>query len=397
LSYSRSVSWDHAFNPVLLAQLAFLGARGGDTLSLDALARWHRGDPARNVARGYQWSIRLVQLTIALVFASALYHKLRGAGFTLRWATTDNLRHHLLLRYDIDGGTRPRIVEWLLEDVWRYRTAAALGMISQAMPLAACSLVRHPVLRALCGGFFILEVVGIAAIMHLVNLNWLPLAVVFVDWDALFRRPIATTPTSRSPRGPNMFIGAFIAFQLATTLVPQLDQQLGSYPFTSFQMFAKLRVREPYDQHLPYALPAVHFVVDPPNAETSRWLDYAYRMTFRSDPRELHARLDLILNRARAHDPDETIRGIRLELVILETAAYPSAARLEPHLVGTLAELRDGVFATELGKAHAGPLLYFRSDRSDAFTVPIANLAFVVAMIDGQPWVVGMPPRCAGC
>jgi hypothetical protein len=398
LSYSGLLAWDHAFNPVLLAQLAFLGARGGDALSIDALARRHRGEPARDLPRGYQWSIRLVQFTIALVFAGALFHKLRGAGFTLRWATTDNLRNQMLLRYDVGGVPHPSIVEWLLEDAWRYRVAAALSMISQAMPLAACLLVRRPVVRALCGGFFVIEVVGIATIMQLPNFNWLPLAVVFVDWDALVRTRSATAAKPwRSPRGANMFIGAFLAVQLATALVPRLDSRLGAYPFTSFQMFTKLRVREPSDRHLPYALPAAHFVLEPPNADESRWLDYAFRTILHSDPGELHARLDGILSYARGHYPDAAIRGIRLELVILETAAYPAAARLEPHRVGTLATLRDGVFAIELGNAHPGPLLYFRSDHSEPSTVPIANAAFVVVVIDEQPWVVRMPPRCVGC
>ena len=99
---------------MLLAQIAFLGARGGDALSIDALARRVRGERGLDVARGYQWSIRLVQFTVALVFASALYHKLRAGGFTFAWASTDNLRHQLLLRYDLGGAARPPIVDWLL-------------------------------------------------------------------------------------------------------------------------------------------------------------------------------------------------------------------------------------------------------------------------------------------
>src|SRR3954470_102705 len=39
LSYAGLLSWSHQFSPVLLAQMAFLGARGGDALSIDALAR----------------------------------------------------------------------------------------------------------------------------------------------------------------------------------------------------------------------------------------------------------------------------------------------------------------------------------------------------------------------
>jgi hypothetical protein len=40
-----------------------------------------RGLPAIDVPRGYQWSLRLVQLAIALMFAGAVFHKvLHGQG-----------------------------------------------------------------------------------------------------------------------------------------------------------------------------------------------------------------------------------------------------------------------------------------------------------------------------
>ncbi|MEO8552284.1 MAG: hypothetical protein ABI678_20045 [Kofleriaceae bacterium] len=389
LSYAGALSWSHEFNPVLLSQLAFLGARGGDALSIDALARRHRGEPARDVPRGYQWSIRLVQLTVALVFAGALFHKLRGAGFTLRWATTDNLRHQLLLRYDVGDLPRPRLVDWLLADAWRYHGAAMLSMISQAMPLAACVLVRRPVARAVCGGFFVMEVLGIAAIMQLWDLEWLLLAVVFVDWDALFHTQAAPPPVSwRVPRVASAYIVILVALELTTALGSHLDQRLRAYPFSSFQMFAKLRVRQPYDRHLPYALPAGHFVLDPPSDEASKWLDQAYRTTVRCDPRELHARLEGILNDARRRYAGTSFRGIRLELVMLETDAYPATARLEPHPVGIVAEVRDGAFTSELGSAHRARLRYFRDDRSDAYSEPVAGSRIAVAVIDDRPWVI---------
>ena len=57
-SFSSSATWSHQYNVVFLAQLAFLGARGGDTLSLDAAIRRLRGLPLLDVPRGYQWSIQ---------------------------------------------------------------------------------------------------------------------------------------------------------------------------------------------------------------------------------------------------------------------------------------------------------------------------------------------------
>src|SRR6185295_14397151 len=102
-SFSSSATWSHQYNVVFLAQLAFLGARGGDVLSLDALIRKLRGLPAEDRVRAYQWSLRLVQLAVALMFACAAFHKLMHGHFTLRWALSDNLRHQLLVRYDLAG------------------------------------------------------------------------------------------------------------------------------------------------------------------------------------------------------------------------------------------------------------------------------------------------------
>src|SRR6185295_11037035 len=99
-SFSSNATWSHQYNVVFLAQLAFLGARGGDTLSIDALIRRLRGLPPIDVPRGYQWSSRLVQLAVALMFAGAAFHKILHGHFTLRWALSDNLRHQLLVNYD---------------------------------------------------------------------------------------------------------------------------------------------------------------------------------------------------------------------------------------------------------------------------------------------------------
>ena len=44
LAFASSHTWSHQYNVVLLAQLAFVGARGGDALSIDAL--YGRASPA---------------------------------------------------------------------------------------------------------------------------------------------------------------------------------------------------------------------------------------------------------------------------------------------------------------------------------------------------------------
>ena len=438
LSFSSSLTWSHQYNVVFLAQLAFLGARGGDVLSLDWLIRRWRGLPELNVPRGYQWSLRLVQLAVALMFVGAVFHKFLHGHFTLRWALSDNLRHHLLMRFDLAGLERPPLVDWLIAEPWRYRTAAVLNMISQAAPLAAVLFVRRPLVRAIAGAFFVIETIALGLVVELWNLHWLPLAAVFVDWDRLVaflaRRPVVhpEVPAAwRPPRAQRVFIVAFVVYDVITACVPTLDQRLNTYPFSGFPMFATLRARAPYDQHQPYGVAGVWFEVisdRPPDLPMQRWFDHTNRsITAVRDPEVLYRRMKSVLEHAQQRYPGFGVRGMRLWLAIYETAAYPAPARFERKPIALLGELLpDGTFRTALGtlKGTPGPssenvtltmqlrgiaepatakLVYYRDELPSPVDIaverdgPTWDLAYqpveghplhLVAILDGTPWVV---------
>ncbi|HSK03776.1 MAG TPA: hypothetical protein VK932_21130, partial [Kofleriaceae bacterium] len=323
LSFSGRLTWSHQYNVIFIAQLAMLGARSGDALSLDALIRRWRGRPPRDVPRGYQWSVRLVVLAVSMMFVGAALHKIGSGQFTLRWALSDNLRHQLLVHYDINGIERPPLVDWLLAEPWRYRTAALGNLVSQLAPLLAIVYPGRPAMRAIAGVFFVLEVLGLGFVVSLWNLHWLPLAAVYVDWDRLIAwvaraRMPAPAPEVRPRRPVRGFVIAFVVYEVATSLIPTIDQRLNTYPFSSFPMFSSIRAARPYDEHLPYAVAGDHYeaIADrpiPPNVQ--RWLDYANRRlhTVR-DPEVLRARLEAVLARARARYPEAQIRGLRHEV-----------------------------------------------------------------------------------
>lgn len=426
-SFSSSATWSHQYNVVFLAQLAFLGARGGDTLSLDAVLRRLRGLPQINVPRGYQWSIRLVQLAVALMFAGAAFHKLLHGQFTLRWALSDNLRHQLLVRYDLAGLPRPAVADWIIDDVWRFRTAAVLNLISQATPILACFLVRRPVLRALCGGFFVLETVALGLVVNLWNWHWLPLVAAFVDWDRLVglvvRRPAAAPPApgeGSPPRATRWFIIGFVVYDAVTAIVPTLDQRLNTYPFSAFPMFANVRARAPYDEHQSYAVPGDHFeaISDRPlDDHAQRWIDHMNRRLYVvTDPGAFRKRLAAILADVQARFPSFGIHGLRHYLAIFEAPAYPAPARFELHKVAIMGELDGaGTFRTVLGALDThgvtlrpqnvdtagAQLIAYTDDRptpreisasrdGDRFlTGPIdGDPLYVVVVIGGTPWLV---------
>jgi hypothetical protein len=411
LSAASSAKWSHQYNIVFVAQLAFLGARGGDTLSVDALIRHVRGLPALDRARAYQWSLRLVQLAVALMFACAAFHKVLHGHFTLRWALSDNLRHQLLVRYDLAGLARPPLADWLIDDPWRYRTAALLNLVTQTVPIFACIFVRRPVVRAVCGLAFVIETLALGAVVDLWNLHWLPLYAVFVDWDWLFRRRAVATPEATPPRAARIFVVAFVVYDALVCLAPGLDQWLNTYPFSAFPMFATVLAKSPYDVHQPYVLVGTHFdvVSDPPiDAAAQRWFDHSNRdLHALRDPDKLDARLAVMLAQAQRRYPMFHISRVRLYETLFVAPPYPEPAHLEPHPLAVVGEIdADGTFRTLVGPfdphhvelhprgvdtAGAG-LAYYRDDSLDP--VPIAgdlegDPIYVVATTpDGTRWLV---------
>lgn len=432
VSHSHQAHWSHVYNVVFLAQLALLGGRAGDALSLDALIRRWRGLPALDLPRAYQWSLRLVQLAVALMFVGAVFHKLAHAHFTLRWALSDNLRHHLLVKYDLAGLERPALVDWLLADVWRYRTAAVLNMITQLAPLFAVIFVRRPLVRLVCGLAFVVEVLGLGLVVDLWNLHWLPLAAVFVDWDRLIAwvnrarhgRPPHVPPTLvgwRPPRGPRIFVAAFVAYDVLTGFIPTLDQRLNTYPFSGFPMFANLRVRTPYGEHLPYSLTGDHFELAaaqpvPPAAQT--FIDHHYRGTHAiRDPMRLRAKLASVRDEVNAKwFPGLGLATVAHHVVIFEVPAYPAPAHFERFPIAVTGELAGDTFRTVLGTwrgttvelrpqgvdTTGARLVYYADDRpelhelaatraGDTFTLaapPTGRAVYIVAVIGDARWLV---------
>ncbi|MBA3465607.1 MAG: hypothetical protein H0T46_37090 [Deltaproteobacteria bacterium] len=384
ISFSGSATWSHQYNVVFLAQCAFLGARSGDVWSVDALIRKKRGLPSIKVARGYQWSLRLVQLAVALMFAGAVFHKLLHGHGTLRWALSDNLRHHLLVRFDLAGLDRPFLVEWIIDDVWRYRGAALLNMITQLAPLIAVIFVRRPWVRALGGLAFVTETIALGLVISLWNLHWLPLVAVFIDWDALLGTTTTPPPPAdwKPPRRPRIFIIAFVIYEVVTSFIPTLDQRLNTFPFSGFPMFATIRAKAPYGDHHDYVLPGDH--IEPIGSTVhkfaQRWLDHSFRgLHNERDPERIKAKLAQIVEQAPSRYPDATIKGVRAYLMLFVAPAYPARAHFEPHPVAVTGELHpDGTFKTLLGTLD-GTTLTLRPREIDTTTVELAYYA------DDQP------------
>lgn len=355
---SFTATWSHHNNLPLIAQLAFVAARSGDALSLDALYRRARQASPVDMPGGYQWSLRLVQLAVALMFFGAALAKLYFSGGTLAWALSDNLRHQLLSRFDWIGVPRTAAAEWLLQESWRYRGAALGNLFMQLGPIASVFLVRRPLLRAVAGAVFVCEVLALGVVMDLWNVHWLPLAAVFVDWDRLLRRGPA--PEGDSPVLParatakSAFIALFLLYD--AVVLAGLDQRLRTYPFSAYPMFGYVRAKKPYDVHQTYEMPgtSIELLSEPvASSYVQERIDahHTFRLSYRvRDAAAVEHQLTAMQSTFQAAFPELKVSGVRLYLASFQAPAYPAPARLTRHRLGILGELRQGVVTSALGQ-----------------------------------------------
>jgi hypothetical protein len=188
-------------------------------------------------------------------------------------------------------------------------------------------------------------------------------------------------------------------------------------------MFATIRAREPYDEHLPYSVVAGSFEMTtdvPIEPRGQRWVDHTHRTYWTvRNPDELERRLRNVLERFQHFWPNWHARAVRLWVTIYEAPAYPGPAAFQPTRIAVLGELLpDGTFRTMLGSykqssidvkprnvslAPDARLVYYRDDVPTA--IPIAapltgtrfeltgqklpgNPRYFVAVSDGVPWLV---------
>ena len=363
-------SWHHSFTPVLLAGIAFMLAPAGRRLAIDALVRRRLGRPRPPDPPA--WPVLLVQLAAALLFFNAVYWKLVRAG--LHWALSDSLRHHILAQFDWAGHQRTALADFLVHHELAWKAAALANMFTQAVPIAACFLIRRPLLRALCGLFFVVETTLLDLVMGLPNYQLLPLALVFVDWDRflpwLRRRlgrggppeppPPAADPPEMTPRA-HRFAGGFIALFLLANLVvafsPRgLDVTLNLYPLSQYPMFSQARAKPPYDVHQSWEFETIRFSIDDMEtgarrARIERSLDTRFRRRWSArDP----ALVERLLVEARKTFRLQK-RSITATYALLVAPPYPTEPELVVHPVGVLGRLDRKGFRSLLGTSGIDP------------------------------------------
>lgn len=227
--------WSHGNNFILLAQIAFLPAAFGTRT---------------------RYPVYLVQFALGAALLSAAFSKLHTSG--LAWVFSDNLRMILVTQYPGLGRDMPSYLQPVADSLPLWQALAVGNLIAQMVPITSTFLTRYPRLRAIGGLFFVMEVLALGVVMNLWNPQWLLLAVVFFDWDALVRwsRKVRSRPApSGSLRRPPLFA---VLYVLVTVVIgfsfwrPNLDYEWNTYPFSAFPMYSSMYAGKPYDEHVPY-------------------------------------------------------------------------------------------------------------------------------------------------
>lgn len=184
-------SWSHSDNVLLLTFIAMAFVRCGDRLSVDSILNDISGrgisvEKAIEEGKSYFYGVLLAQFSVTTMFLNAGFWKLRHGGRYLGWALSDNMRNLLIGNRLVLGEDLPWHLHWIVMREWAYKGLAFGNLFGQITPFLAMFFIRRPLLRALCGLAFCLEFLGLGIIMRIWVWQWIPLIVVFVDWDALY-------------------------------------------------------------------------------------------------------------------------------------------------------------------------------------------------------------------
>jgi hypothetical protein len=322
-----------ALHFLFLTQVGLLFGDVGACWSLDSLWRRRHNVSGQWPISQSRWPVYLAQLLITLVFFNAFWWKWRSGGYRLDWAFSDNLRNWLLFRYDVWDEPRPTLAAWALQAAWRYKLAALMNLISQALPILACLVVHRPWLRLLFGGFFLLETLGLGLVIGFWCIHWLPLLVLFVDWEVVVgwvasRRHSAPQPAtgliqtrSKWSWGASVYITLILGWYGSIAFY-RYDRMF--FPFAGSTPFCSLLVKQPISAHQTFEVAYHRIEIDDkplPMSRFTTWLYYNYRgLHLLTDP-ELTRRALGVLQRATSCDEGA---------VLWEIGGMPRLANWDP-------------------------------------------------------------------
>lgn len=241
-------SWSHGEAPILLCAIPFL--------LRDLRGRFYLPIGGRAPGASPFFPIFVAQLLLALFYFGAFYAKMGLAG--LAWVTTDHLANSLDFAWSRLAADypKPAYVAWVQQHPILVRACALGHVLMQAIPILVLFSPGKPWARLFEGAVFAFGVVLLWAFMGYLWpwYWWLPIAVVFVDWDYFLGR------VRFGPRvaaiSPRTWYGVLLAYPVAyfaATASQVIPDRLDLYPFfDDLTFYAQPHAAWPYDGRTPY-------------------------------------------------------------------------------------------------------------------------------------------------
>ena len=175
---------DHMTAIVVFA-LGFLAlSRCGDAWSVDSfIRRRFRRLPAPPPSGEYRWPVRMVWLTMALVFLAAGMAKVIQGG--TRWVFSEHMEISLVQRFYDPNPPDVGLGLWIAQRPWAARTMAAASLLAElTFPLALFSRRARRVLPAA----LLLMQLGIGVVMNVWFWPFVFCYLFWVPWDRILGR-----------------------------------------------------------------------------------------------------------------------------------------------------------------------------------------------------------------
>lgn len=351
LSESFSVSWSHGFNMNLLAQMPFIFAPAGRLLSIDFLInRYIRKKTVEySVNAIYLW---MTNFGIVTIFFNAFFWKLftTRKSFSFDWAFSDNFRNQIIIRYSYLGEDIPAYLNYIVNNEWAWQSVAFLNLMFQALPFLSLFFFKKPIWRLILGSLFVFEELGLMVVMQLYDYQWIPLILLFVDWDYFLGIKANFQVTfNRFEKLKNILVNFLYVTYIAAYLILCFNvfyfingklvnskNGINSYPFSSYTMYSSLLSKNEYGN-----VKVLGFGIKFSNKnnsdsltntiEKTLWRKY-YGYAFLTDSNDVINAIDFLKNYTLSLNKDFNTDSIFLMRNIYEFNQYPKPAGVTSYI-----------------------------------------------------------------
>lgn len=362
LMFSWEPLWSHPYNSGLIAGLAFMFGRAGDTLSIDSLFARHVLRRPISLNRDvYWWPVILGQFGVATVYFGGFYAKWSTPAMTFdfSWVFSDNLRNSVALPWLVRGQQFPWNVELIVSNPWIWKLSAFGHLATQALPILALASLNRPWIRLLEGSVFAAGVVLLKLIMGMWNPSWIILTAFFVDWEFFLKKIGFKFSTDGGQKERSalysrsvIYYCLIMFFVNMIIIIVRFDDRGKSrlYPFSSMNFYSGVMALKPYGEHrhYPFTYGQMEFVQ--PDSSSRYWycapgIAASYLATY-ATAEDADARAEtqavalrsLLASAARNGDQFSDCEGtvhagtatvVNLYSSILQIAPYPEPVKFE--------------------------------------------------------------------